>query len=189
MPANAVAVSPGTPLPTLHLVDMDGVPFEISSLPENRPLIVAYLAPHCPYVEHIRRSFGEFAKEAIERGANVIGINSNDLQAFPQDGIDGMRREIKEGAYTFPYLLDPTQATALSMEAACTPDFFVYSREHKLVYHGQYDSSRRWSTTAVNGNDLRNGLDAALDDTAYRGVPMMNVGCSIKWKPGNDPNN
>ena len=188
MPANSVAVSPGTPLPTLKLVDLDGAPFDLSTLPANRPLVVAFLAPHCPYVEHIRRSFADFAREAVSRGANVIAINSNDLDQFPQDGPEGMKREIREGNYEFPYLLDPSQETALAMEAACTPDFFIFSREHTLVYHGQYDGSRRWSTSPVTGKDLRNGLEAALEGIEYKGVPMLHAGCSIKWKPGNDPN-
>src|SRR5262249_49087888 len=145
-------------------------------------LLVAFICNHCPYVKHIRTSFAEFASKYQARGAAIVGINSNDIVSFPDDSPEKMAEEITAFGYTFPYLSDETQDVARAYQAACTPDFFLFDRERKLAYRGQYDDSRPKNDIPVTGSDLAAALDAVL---AGRPVPpeqKASIGCNIKWK-------
>ena len=117
----------------------------------------------------------------------VVAIASNDVQAFPQDGPEGMAREALEARYTFPYLFDETQEVAKAYGAACTPDFFLFDRDRRLFYRGQMDDSRPGNGVPVTGTDLRAALDAALAGGAAPEVQRPSLGCNIKWKPGHEP--
>ena len=132
-------------------------------------------------------AFAALARECRPRGLAVVAINSNDLQAYPQDGPDGMRAEAAELGYGFPYLVDATQSVAKDYRAACTPDFFLFDAERRLVYRGQFDDSRPGNGRPVTGADLR----AALEHALAGGVPgpdqSPSLGCNIKWRPGNEP--
>ena len=184
-PSNSVAL--GTPRPALMLQTMEGASFDASMLPARVPLVVAFICPHCPYVKHLRKALGTFGAELEALGVAMVAINSNDLERFPQDGPDGMREEIADGAYTFPYLLDPSQATARAFRAACTPDFFVFDREGALHYHGQFDASRPGNDVPITGENLRAAVRAAADGRAYSEPMTPSIGCNIKWAPGNEP--
>jgi len=176
----------GTPPPDFTLPDADGRTVSLSDL-QGSALLVAFFCYHCPFVAHIRKEFGSFAREYQEKGLSVVAIVSNDLEQYPQDGPAGVRTEAEEGGYSFPYLLDETQEVAKAYEAACTPDFFLFDGERKLVYRGQFDGSRPGSGVPVTGGDLRAAVDALL---AGRQVPedqRPSIGCNIKWKPGNAP--
>jgi AhpC/TSA family len=145
-----------------------------------------FICNHCPYVIHIRAEVARAARDFQARGVAVVAISSNDAGEYPQDGPDKMREEVPLAGYTFPYLYDETQAVAKAYRAACTPDFFVFDRDRRLVYRGQFDDARRGNTLPVTGKDLRAAVDAAL---AGRDVPVQkpSIGCNIKWKPGNEP--
>jgi peroxiredoxin len=177
----------GTALPSFSLPDLDGKTVTDRDFANAPALVVAFICPHCPYVKHVRQAFAQLAKEYQERGVAIVAINSNDAQAFPDDDPAGMRREASAADYTFPYLYDEDQAVAKAFRAACTPDFFVFDRDHRLVYRGQFDASRPKSTTAVTGADLRSALDAVVAGRAPAAEQRPSVGCNIKWKPQNAP--
>jgi hypothetical protein len=138
-------------------------------------------------VAHIRPAFGAFARDYEAKGVRVVAINSNDLDQYPQDGPEGMRKESEEGGYTFPYLLDESQEVAKEYRAACTPDFFLFDGKGKLAYRGQFDGSRPGNDVPLTGKDLRAATDAVLAGGSVPGEQRASVGCNIKWKPGNAP--
>jgi hypothetical protein len=117
----------------------------------------------------------------------VVAINSNDVVAYPQDGPDAMRAEAAQLGYVFPYLLDGSQAVAKAYRAACTPDFFLFDAQRRLVYRGQFDDSRPGNGRPVTGADLRAAIDAALAGRAPVAQQLPSLGCNIKWRKGNEP--
>jgi hypothetical protein len=138
-------------------------------------------------VRHIRREFARFTSEFLARGLRTIAINSNDVEAFPEDGPEGMKQEAGEAGYTFPYLYDETQEVAKVFKAACTPDLFLFDASGTLVYRGQFDSSRPRSDVPVTGADIRAAANALLENRPIPSDQWPSVGCNIKWKPGNEP--
>ncbi len=159
------------------LADFEGAP----------ALLVAFICNHCPFVKHVRAGFAQLAKDYQERGVAVVGISSNDFGAYPDDSPEAMAEEIRAAGYTFPYLVDESQKVAQDYRAACTPDFFVFDREHQLVYRGQMDGSRPGNEVPVSGEDLRRALDAVLEGRSVPADQRPSLGCNIKWKPGNEP--
>jgi len=175
------------PAPGFTLPDPEGKTWSLEDFQGSRALLVAFICYHCPYVVHIRQAFGAFAREYQEKGLGVVAIAANDTAQYPEDGPEGMAKEVREGSYTFPYLFDETQEVAKAYRAACTPDLFLFDGERKLVYRGQFDDSRPGNGIPVTGKDLRAAADAVL---AGRPVPeeqRSSIGCNIKWKPGNAP--
>jgi thiol-disulfide isomerase/thioredoxin len=153
----------------------------------SRPLLVAFICHHCPFVRHIRREFSRFATEFQGRGLAIVAINSNDTIAFPEDGLDGMRQEAEEAGYPFPYLFDETQEVAKAFKAACTPDLFLFDARGTLVYRGQFDDSRPRSPVPVTGADIRAAAAAVLLGNQVPATQKPSIGCNIKWKRGNEP--
>jgi len=145
-------------------------------------LLVAFLCNHCPFVKHIRDGFAAFAREYADRGLAIVGINSNDVVAYPDDSPEKMAEEARSAGYGFPYLFDETQAVARAYDAACTPDFFLYDAERRLVYRGQFDDSRPGNGKPVTGRDLRAACDALLAGREVAGDQLPSIGCNIKWK-------
>jgi peroxiredoxin len=178
----------GAPLPAFALHDLDGVLVSAADF-GGRPLLVAFLSYHCPYVTHIRAGFSAFAAEYRGRGLAIVGICSNDAAMFPEDGPEGMRDESQRAGYTFPYLFDETQAVAKAFRAACTPDLFLFDREGTLAYRGQFDDSRPRTArpVPVTGQDLRMAADAVLAGEPVSPIQKSSIGCNIKWKRGNAP--
>ena len=120
-------------------------------------------------------------------GISVIAINSNDATAFPDDSPEGMRQEANEVGYTFPYLVDDTQEVAKSFRAACTPDFFLFDNQKRLVYRGQFDDSRPRTQVPVTGKDLMAAIDALLAGKPVSPDQRPSMGCNIKWLKGGEP--
>ena len=177
----------GTPAPTFSLPDTEGTVVSLEELRDAPALLVMFICNHCPYVKHVQHELAVLAEEYQRRGVAVVGINSNDPERYPDDAPDRMREEASRVGYTFPYLHDETQEVAKAYGAACTPDFFVFDGDQLLVYRGQMDGSRPGSDVPVSGADLRAALDAALAGTAAPAEQQPSLGCSIKWKPGNEP--
>lgn len=177
----------GTPAPYFALSDLEGKTVCIDDFWQSKLLLVCFLCPHCPFVRHVRRGVAQLARDYADRGLGVVGIMPNDVEKYPQDGPDGMRREAEEAGYPFPYLLDETQAIARSYRAACTPDFFLFDQGRVLIYRGQLDSSRPANDIPVTGNDLRAAIDAALLGEPVSVEQVPSIGCGIKWRPGNEP--
>jgi peroxiredoxin len=177
----------GTEMPAFTLPDFDGKLVSSADYAAAPALLVAFICQHCPFVRHIRTELARFGAGYQARGLAIVAINSNDIAQYPQDGPDGMREEAREAGYTFPYLFDESQDVARAFRAACTPDFFLFDKDRRLVYRGQFDGSRPGSNVAVTGADLRAAVDAVL---AGRPVPTPqrpSMGCSIKWAPGKAP--
>lgn len=178
----------GTRAPDFALPDVvSGRIVGLADFSASPALLVAFICNHCPYVKHVRAGFAAFAREYGSKGLAIVAISANDAAAYPDDAPEAMAREAKNAGFTFPYLYDETQVTARAYEAICTPDFFLFDRERRLVYRGRFDASRPGSNVPVSGADLRAAADALL---AGRPVPtdqQPSMGCSIKWKPGNAP--
>lgn len=171
----------GSPLPAFQLPDADGKEVDSADF-AGRPILVAFICNHCPFVKHIADAFADFAREYQAKGLAVIAINSNDFHAHPDDNPENMRAEIDARGYTFDYLVDESQDVARAFEAACTPDFFLFDHEHRLAYRGQFDASRPSKETPVTGEDLRAAADAVLADRAPAAQQIPSMGCNIKWK-------
>ncbi len=177
----------GSPAPDFSLPDTDGEVRSLDDFTEAPALVVAFICNHCPYVRHIRARLAELASELQSEGAAVVAINSNDPEAYPDDAPEQMAVEAREVGYTFPYLFDATQEVAKAYQAACTPDFFVFDADRRLVYRGQFDDSRPGNDRPVTGDDLAAAVRAGLDGRPAPAEQAPSMGCNIKWKPGNEP--
>ena len=177
----------GTTSPDFKLPDPEGRLVSLADFKDAPALLVIFLCNHCPYVMHIRYALAEITREYQSRGIAVVGINSNDVESYPADSPALMGKEAAEVGYTFDYLFDETQEVAKAYRAACTPDFFLFDRDGKLIYRGQFDDSRPGNDRPVTGADLRFALDAVLSGTEIQRPQAPSVGCNIKWKAGNEP--
>lgn len=184
-PSNMVAL--GTPAPDFSLPNVDGRTVSLADFDGAPALLVAFLCNHCPFVKHVADAFAELAREYQQRGVAVVGISSNDVANYPADSPEQMVHEAEERGYTFAYLYDETQDVAKAYQAACTPDFYVFDKNHELVYRGQMDSSRPDSGNPVTGADLRAALDAVLAGKPASTSQKPSIGCNIKWKAGSEP--
>jgi peroxiredoxin len=177
----------GTKAPDFSLVNVDGKTVSLSHFKDAPALLVVFMCNHCPFVKHLAGSLAQFAHEYMGKGAAIVGINSNDVANYPADSPEQMVREAEEQGYAFPYLYDESQEVAKTYRAACTPDFFLFDRDQRLVYRGQFDSSRPDNGKPITGEDIRAALDAVLAGKKPSEKQMPSIGCNIKWKPGNEP--
>ena len=177
----------GTAAPDFSLADPSGKTVALADFAGSPVLLVVFMCNHCPFVKHIAGGLAKLVKDYQARGVAAVGINSNDVANYPDDSPAKMAEEIRRCGYTFPYLYDETQAVAKAYRAACTPDFFVFDKDCRLVYRGQMDGSRPGNEIAVTGSDLRAALDAALLGRPPLAEQRPSIGCNIKWKPGNEP--
>ncbi|MDH3207818.1 MAG: thioredoxin family protein [Gemmatimonadota bacterium] len=150
-------------------------------------LLVMVLSNHCPFVKHVADGLAAFAREYAEKGVAIVGINANDVEKYPADSPEKMIDEVRSRGYVFPYLFDDSQDVVKSLGAACTPDFFLFDRDRRLAYRGQFDASRPSLDVPVTGADLRDACDAVLSGQAPADEQTPSIGCNIKWKPGNAP--
>jgi len=177
----------GSGAPNFSLPNVDGRTVSLGDFKDKHALLVVFMCNHCPFVIHVRSELAKFAKEYQAKGLGIVGISANDVASYPQDGPEAMKKEHSAAGYTFPYLYDASQGVAKAYHAACTPDFFLFDRERKLVYRGQFDDSRPQSNIPVTGCDLRAACDAALAGGPVMEEQKPSIGCNIKWKPGNEP--
>jgi peroxiredoxin len=177
----------GTLAPSFRLPDTDGTTVSLADFKGAPALLVIFMCNHCPYVKHVRHDLARLCKEYQSKGVAVVGICSNDINTHPEDSPALMAKEKDAIGYTFPYLHDETQQVAREYKAACTPDFYVFDKDRKLVYRGQMDASRPGNAVPVTGKDLRSALDAALAGKPVSDDQHPSMGCNIKWKPGNEP--
>lgn len=151
------------------------------------PFLVMFLSNHCPFVKHLAPALAEFGQTYGRRGLGIVAINANDVDAYPADAPARMVEEVEARGYDFPYLFDASQDVAKAYEAACTPDFFLFDAERRLVYRGQFDDSRPGNAQPVTGADLRAAADAVLAGRPVPAEQRPSLGCNIKWRPGNAP--
>lgn len=177
----------GTSAPDFDLLEpLTGKQVKCSDF-QGKPLLVMFICNHCPYVIHIRTVLAQLTTEFQAKGVAIVGINANDVDNYPDDSPENMKLEVARAGYTFPYLYDATQAVAKAYQAACTPDFFLFDAEHKLVYRGQFDNARPRNDEPVTGADLRQALEAVITHQALDIEQKASLGCNIKWKAGNEP--
>ena len=179
----------GIQAPDFSLPDTAGNRVSLSDFADAKGLLMIFMCNHCPFVVHVREELARMAKEYQARGIAVVGVNANDVETHPDDSPAKMFEEVEKAGYTFPYLYDQTQEVAQAYRAACTPDFFLFDGDRNLVYRGQLDDSRPDSGIPVTGEDLRAALDAVLAGEPVSDDQKPSMGCSIKWKPGNEPGN
>ncbi|MDD4933944.1 MAG: thioredoxin family protein [Methylacidiphilaceae bacterium] len=177
----------GTRAPSFSLPDPSGKRVSLSDFAGSPALLVMFLCNHCPYVKHIQHHLAKLVAEYQRRGLAAVAINANDPTRYPDDSPEKMAEVTKEAGYTFPYLFDQTQAVAKAYRAACTPDFFLFDRDQCLAYRGQYDGSRPGNPMPVTGGDLRAAIEAVLAGKPVPAEQRPSIGCSIKWKAGNEP--
>lgn len=176
----------GTELPEFTLPDFNGQPHSTSDY-KNEPLLVMFICNHCPYVKHIVDRLSEKVKDYQSKGVNAVAISANDVNNYPQDSPERMKEFAEAHNFSFPYLYDETQDVAKAFKAACTPDFFLFDDGHRLVYRGQFDSSRPKNDEPVTGEDLTEAVNALLEGREIPEEQTPSVGCNIKWIPGNEP--
>ncbi len=184
---NSTMLPLGTKAPGFELPDTKGALVKLKDFQGAQALVVVFICNHCPYVKHLRNGLAQFARDYSPRGIGIVGINANDVDSYPADSPANMAKEAREAGYIFPYLYDAAQAVAKAYRAACTPDFYVFDREQRLVYRGQFDDSRPGNGVPVTGKDLRSALDALLGHQPVSRNQKASIGCNIKWKPGNEP--
>ena len=180
-------LSLGTQAPGFSLVNVNGQTVSLADFDTAKATVIVFMCNHCPFVKHIAPQLAQFAQDYHSKQVAVIGINSNDVATHPGDSPEQMINEAEQQGYTFPYLFDETQEVAIAYHAACTPDFFLFDGERRLVYRGQFDSSRPDSGIAVTGADLRAAVDAVLDGAPVTTEQVPSIGCNIKWKAGAEP--
>lgn len=177
----------GTRAPYFDLVNaVDGQRVSLDDFEGAAALLVMFICNHCPYVQHVKPELGRLASDYADQGLAVVAINSNDLDAYPQDGPQHMRRLAREEGWDFPFLFDEKQDVARAYRAACTPEFYLFEGDRKLVYRGQLDDSRPGMADPT-GRDVRAAIDAVLSGEPVPEQQRPSVGCNIKWKPGVQP--
>ena len=186
MAVSSLMVPLGTPAHDFELPSADGATVRLADL-EGPALLVMFLCNHCPYVRHVRAELAAIGREYPPKGISVLAISSNDQERYPEDGPEGMAAAAERDGFSFPYLWDGTQEVAKDYGAACTPDFFLFDSGLRLVYRGQLDDSRPGNGIPVSGRDLRAAMDALLAGEPVPALQHPSIGCSIKWKPGNEP--
>ena len=178
----------GTAAPRFALCDpVSGRAVALEDFASSPALLIAFICNHCPFVKHILDGFVTFARDFGARGLAVVAISPNDAESYPEDAPAEMSRVAKLKGFTFPYLYDESQEVAKAYQAICTPDFFLFDRERRLVYRGQFDGSRPGNRIPVTGSDLRVAAEALLRGFAVPTQQTPSVGCSIKWKAGQEP--
>jgi peroxiredoxin len=177
----------GTTAPDFQLPDTNGKTVLLAQFRDKTSLVVVFMCNHCPYVIHIRAGLAQFANDYRAKNVATVGINSNDVKNYPADSPAKMKDEVKSAGYNFPYLYDESQAVAKAYRAACTPDIYLFDRGRRLVYRGQFDTSRPGNGVPVTGKDLRTALDAVLSGKTVSTMQAPSMGCNIKWKAGNEP--
>ena len=174
----------GAKAPDFNLPDVStGNLISLHDIAGDKATLVMFICNHCPYVIHVNPELVRLAHEYIPKGVGFVAINSNDIEKYPDDSPENMKRVAQEIGYTFPYLFDETQSVAHAYEAACTPDFYLFDSTLNLRYRGRLDGSRPKNDIPLSGADLRNALDALLEGQPVPEKQYPSGGCNIKWKP------
>lgn len=173
----------GTKAPDFELPDsVTGRKISLGSMQSNHATVIMFICNHCPYVKHVRTELAKLGNDYMPKGINFLAISSNDVENYPEDSPEKMKEVAREWELPFPYLYDETQEVAKAYRAACTPDFYIFDEELKLVYRGQLDDSRPGNDIPVTGKDIRNALDNMLDGKPVSDRQKPSIGCNIKWK-------
>jgi len=179
----------GTQAPDFHLPDVvSGKSISLATFAGKKALLVMFICQHCPFVKHIKAELAQLGKDYIPRELGIVAISANDINKYPADAPESLKEMATELGFNFPLCYDETQSTPKAYTAACTPDFFIFDAERKLVYRGQLDDSRPSNGKPVTGADLRAAIEGVLAGKPLASEQKPSIGCNIKWKPGNEPN-
>jgi peroxiredoxin len=172
----------GTTAPDFALPDViTGKTVSRDDFRGKHALLVLFICAHCPYVKHIEQSLGQMGKDYAGKPLAIVAISANSILESPGDNPAGLKQQAETFGFTFPYLYDESQSVAKAYQAACTPDLYLFDSDFKLVYRGQYDSSRPNSGIPVTGEDLRAAIDAVLAGNPVSDNQLPSLGCNIKW--------
>ncbi|MFK7780898.1 thioredoxin family protein [Psychroserpens sp.] len=173
----------GTIAPSFQLINTTNN--KLVSLDESKGIkgtLIMFICNHCPFVKHVNSELSRLAKDYISKSINCIAISSNDIENYPEDAPEKMKKNALENDFIFPYLYDDTQDVARAYDAACTPDFYLFDQDLKLVYRGQLDNSRPGNEVPVTGDNLRQAIDLLLNNQNQNDIQKPSIGCNIKWK-------
>ncbi|BFU96436.1 MAG: conserved protein of unknown function [Nitrospira sp.] len=188
MAVESVMLPLGTLAPAFRLRDVaSGRWWTLESFEGNAALLIMFICRHCPYVQHVEGELARIGRDYRERGLGIVAVSSNDASRYPDDAPPRLKEMAERLAFTFPFCFDENQETAKAYRAVCTPDFYLFDGERKLVYRGQLDDSRPANGRQVDGRDLRAAVEAVLAKKPVSSFQRPSIGCSIKWKPGNEP--
>lgn len=178
----------GTTAPPFDLPDaVTGKRYNLDSFSGTPILLVMFVCRHCPYVVHIEQELAKIGRDYRDRGLGIVAICSNDAERYPDDAPPRLKEMAQRLGFTFPFCVDESQEVAKAYRAACTPDFYVFDGARRLVYRGQLDESRPGNNRPVTGHDVRAAIDTLLAGKTVALDQKASIGCSIKWKPGNEP--
>lgn len=181
-------LSLGTSAPDFFLPDaVSGKIVSLNDFKDKKALLVMFICHHCPYVQHVKKELAQISKDYQYKNIGIVAISANDITAHSDDSPEYLKEMAKDEGFIFAFAYDEIQAVAKAYKAACTPDFFLFDQERKLVYRGQLDDSRPGNYLPVTGKDLRNAIDSLLADKSINSIQKPSLGCNIKWKEGNEP--
>lgn len=178
----------GTKAPNFNLPDVvSGKTISLKSFENKKAFLIMFICRHCPYVQHVKEEIARIDKDYKDKNIGLVAISANDIASYPDDAPLKLKEMAQELRFTFPFCFDETQEVAKVYTAACTPDFFLFDKDRKLVYRGQLDDSRPSNNLPVTGYDLRQAIEAVLEDKLVNQDQKPSMGCNIKWKIGNEP--
>ncbi|MBI1992348.1 MAG: thioredoxin family protein [Candidatus Omnitrophica bacterium] len=178
----------GTPAPDFRLPDVvSGDTVSLATFAGKKALLAMFICRHCPYVQHVKEELARLGRDYTNKDVGIVAISANDAANYPEDAPDSLKAMAEDEGFVFPFCYDERQETAKAYTAACTPDFFLFDADRKLVYRGQLDDSRPGNGKPVTGRDLRAAIDAALAGKLVSPNQKASVGCNIKWKQHNEP--
>ena len=188
MAMESVMLPLGTTAPSFILPDVTtGKMYSLDAFHGKDALLVMFICRHCPYVKHVEQEIAKIGKDYQDKKLGIIAISSNDPETYPDDAPDQLKEMAKRLGFRFPFCFDEQQEIAKAYKAACTPDFYLFDAQRRLVYRGQLDDSRPGNNKPVTGRDLRAAIDAVLAGKPVDDKQKPSIGCGIKWKPGNAP--
>jgi peroxiredoxin len=178
----------GTKAPAFSLMDLvSGKKISLETFADKRALLVMFICAHCPYVKHVQNEIARLGRDYRDKDVGIVAISANDVVVQPEDAPDKLKTMAQSLGFNFPYCFDETQEIAKAYTAACTPDFFLFDQDRKLVYRGQLDDSRPDNGKPNDGRDLRAAIDAVLAGRPVASNQKPSLGCNIKWRRGNEP--
>lgn len=178
----------GTKAPTFQLPDVvSGQTISLDRFADRKALLIMFICQHCPFVKHVQTELAQLGQDYVNQGLGMVAISANDVANYPDDSPENLKKMAQELGFNFPLCYDESQETSKDYTAACTPDFFLFDNDFKLVYRGQLDDSRPGNNIPVTGQDLRAAIEAVLGGKTINSEQKPSIGCNIKWKPGNEP--
>ena len=173
----------GTKAPGFNLIDtVSNKIVSLNNIKGEKGTLVMFICNHCPFVKHVNKEMVRLANDYKAKGIGFVAISSNDVVHYPDDSPELMKIQAEKLGYPFPYLYDETQEVAKAYDAACTPDFYLFDAQLKLVYRGQLDDSRPGNNKPVTGADIRKAIDAILAGKEVDPNQYPSMGCNTKWK-------